>query len=174
MLDGIPPSQASDSEDVVWALQTADALWKRNERVDAIVWLRRAAQAAGEAEDDDRALVLARNAAELTELMARRLAAAPLFDRAPPAAASGSTGGDMSDLRPPLPDSSNDSDTMQTAAAVMQTQAESAPALPFPEPVDLGGVETPRVPIVDASDGGESSPNEVPTAAQAHAGLLDP
>ena len=67
---GIPPVLDSDAEDVAWALQTAEALWKRNERVDAIVWLRRAAQAAGEAEDDDRALVLAREAAELAEWMA--------------------------------------------------------------------------------------------------------
>ena len=64
-MDGIPPSANSDTEDVVWALQTADALWKRNERGDAIVWLRRAAQAAGDAQDDDCALALARSAAEL-------------------------------------------------------------------------------------------------------------
>src|SRR5579863_10105020 len=62
---GIPLTLETDVEDVAWALQTAEALWKRNERVDAIVWLRRAAQSAGEAEDDDRALVLARDAAEL-------------------------------------------------------------------------------------------------------------
>jgi hypothetical protein len=68
---GIPPAIDTDAEDVVWALQTADALWKRNERVDAIVWLRRAAQSAGEAEDDDRAFDLARSAAELAEWMAR-------------------------------------------------------------------------------------------------------
>ena len=68
---GIPPVHESDAEDVAWALQTAEALWKRNERVDAIVWLRRAAQAAGEAEDDDRALVLARGAAELAEWLAQ-------------------------------------------------------------------------------------------------------
>jgi hypothetical protein len=43
---GIPPVHDADAEDVAWALQTAEALWKRNERVDAIVWLRRAAQAA--------------------------------------------------------------------------------------------------------------------------------
>ena len=49
-MDGIPPARDTDAEDVVWALQTAEALWKRNERGDAIVWLRRAAQAAGEAE----------------------------------------------------------------------------------------------------------------------------
>ena len=44
----IPPTKDTDAEDVVWALQTADALWKRGERIDALVWLRRAAQAAGE------------------------------------------------------------------------------------------------------------------------------
>src|SRR5580658_6721787 len=64
---GIPLTLETDAEDVAWALQTADALWKRSERVDAIVWLRRAAQAAGDAEDDDRALTLARDAAELAE-----------------------------------------------------------------------------------------------------------
>src|SRR5271170_6266882 len=73
---GIPPVLESDAEDVVWALQTAEALWKRSERVDAIVWLRRAAQAAGEAEDDDRALALARDAAELAEWMAQNAGAA--------------------------------------------------------------------------------------------------
>src|SRR5687767_13844877 len=66
----IPPARDTDAEDVVWGLQTADALWKRGERIDALVWLRRAAQAAGEANDDDRALELGRAAAELTEAMA--------------------------------------------------------------------------------------------------------
>ena len=53
---GIPPARDTDAEDVSWGLQTAEALWKRGERIDAIVSLRRAAQAAGEAADDDRAL----------------------------------------------------------------------------------------------------------------------
>src|SRR5579872_5628426 len=82
---GIPPSLDSDTEDVAWALQTAEALWKRNERLDAIVWLRRAAQAAGDAQDDDRALALARNAAELAEWMTRQ-AATPRASARPPAA----------------------------------------------------------------------------------------
>jgi hypothetical protein len=68
----IPPTKNTDAEDVVWGLQTADSLWKRGERVDALVWLRRAAQAAGDANDDDRALELARYAAELTEWMAQQ------------------------------------------------------------------------------------------------------
>src|SRR5580704_3342401 len=73
---GIPPALDTDAEDVAWALQTADALWRRNERVDAIVWLRRAAQAAGDAEDDDRALALASDAAELADWLAHHPARA--------------------------------------------------------------------------------------------------
>ena len=67
---GIPPAKDTDAEDVVWGLQTAETLWKRGERIDAVVWLRRAAEAAGDAEDDDRALELARSAAELSDWMA--------------------------------------------------------------------------------------------------------
>lgn len=67
---GIPPAKDTDAEDVVWGLQTAETLWKRGERIDAVVWLRRAAEAASDAEDDDRALELARAAAELSDWMA--------------------------------------------------------------------------------------------------------
>jgi hypothetical protein len=74
---GIPPALDTDPEDVAWALQTAEALWKRNERGDAVVWLRRAAQAAGEADDDDRALALARDAAELADWLTRNPASVP-------------------------------------------------------------------------------------------------
>jgi hypothetical protein len=65
----IPEPRNNDSEDVVWGLQTADTLWKRGERIDALVWLRRAAQAAGDSNDDARAMELARHAADLTEFM---------------------------------------------------------------------------------------------------------
>lgn len=64
-MDGTPPALPSDLEDVAWALETAEALWKRGERVDAVVWVRRAAQAAGDGEDAKRAATLARLAAEL-------------------------------------------------------------------------------------------------------------
>lgn len=69
----IPKASATDTEDVVWALQTSEALWKRGEYTDSIAWLRRAAQAAGEAEDDERALALAHYAAELAEWHAAQL-----------------------------------------------------------------------------------------------------
>jgi hypothetical protein len=72
MVDKIPPVVSADAEDVAWALQTADALWNRGERVDAIVWVRRAAQAAGAAENEERALELARDAADLSEYLAEQ------------------------------------------------------------------------------------------------------
>lgn len=65
----IPPTKPSDTEDVAWGLQTASSLWKRGERGDAVAWLRRAAQAASDATDDDRALELARAAAELADIV---------------------------------------------------------------------------------------------------------
>lgn len=74
---GIPPAKDSDAEDVAWGLQTAEALWKRGERIDAVVWLRRAAQAAAEASADDRALELARSAAELSDWMAAQMSGPP-------------------------------------------------------------------------------------------------
>lgn len=65
----IPEALASDTDDVAWALQTANTLWERGEHEDALTWLRRGAQAAAETEDDERAIALARAAADLAEAM---------------------------------------------------------------------------------------------------------
>ncbi len=62
----IPAAKKSDHEDVAWALSTAEAQWSRGERGEAIKWLRRAAEAASEVDDDTRALELAKAVAELT------------------------------------------------------------------------------------------------------------
>ncbi|MGH7329731.1 MAG: hypothetical protein ACREJX_15395, partial [Polyangiaceae bacterium] len=61
----IPKASPDDHEDVSWALSTAEATWNRGDRPDALKWLRRAAEAASEAEADDRALELAKAAAEI-------------------------------------------------------------------------------------------------------------
>ncbi len=121
----IPVAKNTDAEDVVWGLQTADTLWRRGERIDALVWLRRAAQAAGDANDDDRALELARFAAELTEWMAN-LASEPPHgpipedDEIPPADAS-------SEPAPPP-------DTDETE----ETHDEARPSVPPAEKVHAG------------------------------------
>src|SRR5207245_685786 len=47
-------------------LSTAATQWTRGDRIEALKWLRRAAEAASEAEKDTRALELAKAAADLT------------------------------------------------------------------------------------------------------------
>lgn len=45
-MNGLPQPLDTDDDDVAWALQTAQVQWKRGSIVDAIVWLRRAVEAA--------------------------------------------------------------------------------------------------------------------------------
>jgi len=61
-----PNPEPGDPEEVVVALETATALWTRGDSREAIRWLRRAAETAGEAGSDVRAVTLARSAADLT------------------------------------------------------------------------------------------------------------
>ena len=86
----IPPPRDDDDEDVYLALQTAKALWSRNEREDALRWLRRAAEQASDANADDRALELFKAAADMaSRLQAGAAPAAPSTPPAPPARSGG-------------------------------------------------------------------------------------
>ncbi len=72
LLPQVPEPKPEDPEDVSWALSTAEAMWARGDHAEGIKWVRRAAEAASEAEDDSRALELAKAAADLTALLGRR------------------------------------------------------------------------------------------------------
>jgi hypothetical protein len=218
---GIPPALKTDTEDVAWALQTADALWKRNERVDAVVWLRRAAQAAADVDDDDRALALARNAADLSEWIAQHLSVRPTR-RAPPADELPSRGVDerpsagavvdellsRTDSRGSLesidPDETEKDDADEEADDANQADhGEDEPdEVTLPEIAVVAAVESPRVSLSHAlrklaataavPEGAHQAPpprgralpppvpppprgaGDVPTAAELHAGMLDP
>jgi CRP-like cAMP-binding protein len=171
-MEGIPPASNTDVEDVVWALQTAEALWKRNERGDAIVWLRRAAQAAGEANDDDRAYTLARNAADLTEWLARSPANVSISPTSEPGSSAGVEIDSL--LR------HSEVDSSQIAPAV----PPPLPRFPFATPVQDEATIVP--PANDAPDTEPPVPEEasssirssasmrVLSAAESHAGMLDP
>src|SRR6478609_8226846 len=74
----VPNAKPDDAEDVSWALSTAEAMWARGEHLEGIKWVRRAAEAASEAENDSRALELAKAAADLTGLIARRASQASI------------------------------------------------------------------------------------------------
>jgi hypothetical protein len=143
-MDVIPVARDTDVEDVAWALQTAEALWKRDERIDAIVWLRRAAQAAGEANDDDRALMLARHAAELSEWLANNQGDEP---PRPSDAPTGVVEASKSSLGP---------------LDELMAQPQSIPA---DGALPSFAIESDRPP---------PAVSDPPTAEQAHAGILDP
>jgi hypothetical protein len=201
-MEAIPPTLATDPEDVAWALQTAETLWKRNDRADAIVWLRRAAQAAGDAEQDDRALALARHAAELSDWMAQN----PLTPGPPTGAPSGPSeppageGGVDDLLRVSLADipiSVGELDDLQEEPTEMRDRlAPIAPSLddsqevpaellqrPQPAAAPVGPLLRETSPLAQPQERvvprREAETSEVgapvaPTAQQAHAGMLDP
>jgi hypothetical protein len=159
-MPGIPPATETDTEDVTWALQTAEALWKRNERADALVWLRRAAQAAGEAEHDDRALELADDAAEIAEWIA-----------AHPSASVGRAAALASSIRPapdPLPGTiarqPHAIDELAEEVTVEVAVDSDASLPPMRDPLDT---PTQRRPAAFAQ-------TRVQSAAEKHAGMLDP
>lgn len=158
----IPPAKSSDAEDVVWGLQTADTLWRRGERIDAIVWLRRAAQAAGAANDDDRAVELARCAAELSDWMATL----------PP--------GKMSEAPPPGSAPAPNQDAITTFVPGMEQPSPVAhpatgptgterPPPPHAPPASSPTLET----AMPSFDGRDDAPSVLP-AEHVHAGMFNP
>ena len=68
----VPEAKPDDPEDVSWALSTAEAMWARGDHLEGIKWVRKAAEAASDAENDERHLELAKAASELASLVARR------------------------------------------------------------------------------------------------------
>ncbi|MEO7035855.1 MAG: hypothetical protein ABI548_18105 [Polyangiaceae bacterium] len=82
----LPEVEPRDPEPVAVAIETARALFRSGERLDALRWLRRAAERAEEAGDDVRSVSLARSAADLsTELQS---VLPPPMTSAPPPPAS--------------------------------------------------------------------------------------
>jgi hypothetical protein len=67
-----PRALDDDDDDVAWALQTAGVQWERGGAPDAVVWLRRAAEAAAEAGKFARSGDLQRRANELDRWLRRK------------------------------------------------------------------------------------------------------
>jgi hypothetical protein len=83
----LPEVEPRDPEAVAVAIETARALFRTGERLDALRWLRRAAERAEEAGDDVRSVSLARSAADLsTELQS--MPPPPVGSAPPPGVAS--------------------------------------------------------------------------------------
>lgn len=173
----IPPAKDTDAEDVVWGLQTADTLWKRGERIDALVWLRRAAQAAGDANDDDRALELARYAAELTEWMANNDG-----PEVAEAAASDEVGVTVEEEIEAEPDAEQiasievaEKERSARPASPWAEVAPPAPPRPPPPPPPVAArQQKPEPPPTAERAEQERRPGSVPPAEAVHAGMFDP
>lgn len=133
-MSGIPPARDTDAEDVSWALQTAETQWKRNDRKDALVWLRRAAQAAVQAMDDDRGLELAHCAAELAEQLAaeaKALEAKPPLESLIPVSLGEVELGDSTEVRPTMPPLSvDDSDVQSLPPSAPPEGTAPSPTIP--------------------------------------------
>ena len=65
----IPGPRENDAEDVSLALEVAQTQWARGDHTEALKWLRKAADAAFDAEDDKRGIELSKVAAEVTAHM---------------------------------------------------------------------------------------------------------
>jgi hypothetical protein len=115
----VPVSKKDDLEDVAWALQTAEATWSRGEHSDALKWIRRAAEAASEAEADDRALELAKAAADVASLLTEKTSTTLTGQGPPP--------------------------VMQAAPRITSTsKPPPAPSAPPPRPQALTGPTPPK------------------------------
>jgi hypothetical protein len=83
----LPEVEPRDPEPVAVAIETARALFRTGERLDALRWLRRAAERAEESGDDLRAVHLARSAADLSTALQSVQPPAPTAPVPPPPAA---------------------------------------------------------------------------------------
>lgn len=148
----LPSPSPADSETVITALETAAVFCSKGDGREAMRWLRRAAESAGEAGDDQRALALSRSVAELhDELDAdRERARSPSLPPPPPPPPLS--------LRPsyPLPPSARTSRTPQTPSVGPRSsrpRSESARPLPpaMPRAPSVGARNAARVAVAPSA-----------------------
>jgi len=140
-LPTVPEAKPEDPEDVSWALSTAEAMWARGDNLEGIKWVRKAAEAAADAEQDERYLELVKAASDLASLIARRSQASipegpGLAGGAPPAPGSSpASPGPSAPAAPPAPSSHSRAAQPVSShpASVSPTTARSgAPSMPVP------------------------------------------
>ena len=170
-LPQVPEARPNDPEDVSWALSTAEAMWARGDHLEGIKWVRKAAEAASEVEDDERALELAKAASELATIVARRSLASINEGAAPKSRAPGLPGGtpELFTMTPPT--------SGQPVSAAPTTTRSHAPTAPVPS---AGLSSRPPAMPSGAGERGRSSPpiplpsrvSQPPRSPQPAAGAL--
>ena len=143
-----PAPEDGDAEDVVLALETANALWGREDSREAIRWLRRAAEAAEEAGNDMRAVGLARTAADLSSQPDKAKEAAPAKSSA----------------------SSQPSSPQATQPAATPTPPDKPAPQPASSPPPAAAPARKETPSAPPPSGPKSTPPPAPAAAPSSPG----
>jgi hypothetical protein len=149
----LPAPRDEDPEDVSWALQTADALWKRGEYADAVSWIRKAANAASEAEADMRVIELAKAAAELSAIV--EAFAPPPPEPRVPSAAGIDIDVDVAVEGSPAPMSA---EVVEVRKPPGPPPRKPAPRLPTPNPVPSPLQQVPFADVASAATMDEAIP----------------
>jgi hypothetical protein len=171
----LPEPRPEDDEDVVWGLSTASALWARGERHDAIVWLRRAAEAATAAGQGFRGSELGMYATELEDTLQASQAG---DDVGRPTLTSGVELDEEESPKPPppLPPRAQTMRPAPEAAVSAQVpRADATASAPKPpRPSHDGAASGPKPPLASraAHDGGAGDGK--PTAAEGGGSLKPP
>ena len=134
-LPHVPEARPEDPEDVSWALSTAEAMWARGDHLEGIKWVRKAAEAASEVEDDQRALDLAKAASELATIVARRSQASVADANANAATAAPPPDASFADTSNSVPVSVQPMSGQPVSAMPTTTRSQMPP--PPPTPVSL-------------------------------------
>jgi len=161
----VPDAKPDDPEDVSWALSTAEAMWARGDHSEGIKWVRRAAEAASEAENDMRAVELAKAAADLQGMITRMSIADKGSERKLPAASK----------PPPAPPKASASNASGPVSSVPATSrsippiSRGAPATKQSVPPKASGRSIPPIPLPSKASSpppaGGSKPPPEPKAA---------
>jgi hypothetical protein len=184
----IPRPLSADTETVATALETAELFRARGDTLEAVRWLRRAAESAGEAGDDERALALSRTAADLHDALdakpapasVTRLSAAPASVPRPSAPSSAPPPTSARSATPPPLPSSHQPPSVVTSAPPVVTSAppvvtSAPPVTPSAPPVTPSALpvapSTPQVtprpsypPPPSSRPGFHASPSRPPVA----------
>jgi len=154
-----PRPESSDSDGVLLALETARALEEQGEMREVARWLRRAADEAAKDSNDERVLVLARAAADVTDA----IECAAVSDTAPRPAESASIAPALATLTSPAPPFSPRpfSRAVPTGSASMPATIPpsdwSEPTIP--PPASLPAIAAPVSSVNELSKPGEKTVN---------------
>jgi hypothetical protein len=177
----IPAPAGADNETVSTALETAALFRARGDGQEAMHWLRRAAESAGEAGDDERALSLSRVIADLHDEL-QQSPAPPSAPYPPPPSARSAPSGSSSfrASHPPPPSSRHSRPALASTRASTPPRPSARPSYsrppsvrPAPEPrapsLAVSAAEPARVVTLPSTPAVEPSPAALPTVTVPHA-----